>query len=93
MVGRCTMADYWNKGRNTETCPMGETVNNPKRLAIAGACLYALMTVITFGRAWERGNFIIMQGAQDPMCRFFGTVTASVMWPYYWSCVIWEKKP
>ncbi len=66
-------------------------IMNAKRFIIIAVTLYALMTVITFGRAWERGSFIVMRGEQDPMCRFFGAIVASIAWPYYWSCVVWEK--
>ncbi len=63
----------------------------PKRLAIAGACLYALMTVITFGRAWERGGFAGNDQKVKSMNRFLGSSFAAILWPYYWSTVLWEK--
>ncbi len=64
--------------------------NTIKQRLIIAAIFYALMTVVTFGRAWERGSFVGSSETKGAN-RFLGTVMASLAWPYYWSTVLWEK--
>ncbi len=66
-------------------------MTDAKKCAILGAVFYVLMTVVTFGRAWERGNFISGNTGETSMNRFLGSGFAALFWPYYWSTVVWAN--
>jgi hypothetical protein len=55
--------------------------------------VYALVVCITYGHAWANvkpAEGLIQRGAASE-ARFWMTISSAIVWPFYWSCVAFEK--